>query len=211
LNTTNKTNEKHKKKQNALKIKQKKQTKNQKRLNTTKNKSITQNPGHILKGVGEKGMIFTLDAGIAFTIMLIGMLVFATTLANTAEKAGQNITNFELEEKALMIADTFVKNYDENNTLRGACIYDKDKKRILTNELSSKNIQTAKQAELERFFVKSITYKTKTKEKTIQFTQKENGETEMLENSIKECLTVKRFVLIDGEKGETFIQTCEAG
>jgi hypothetical protein len=208
LNTTNKTNKKKKK---TAKLKQKKRIKNQKNLNAAKNKLTTHFPGHLFGALKEKGMIFTLDAGIAFVIMLIGIIVFAATLANTAEKTKQNITNFELEEKALIIADSFVKNFDENNTLRGACIYDADKKRVRTNELSTKNIEQAKPLELENFFVKSITYKTKTLEKTIQFMQKENKKTKALKNNTEECLTVKRFALINGEKGEIFIQTCETG
>jgi hypothetical protein len=146
-------------------------------------------------------MIFSLDAMISFTIMLTGILLFVFALNNYATNAEQNITQFELEEKALLISDSFVKNFDETNTLRGACIYDSEKNRILTNELSLENIKKAKELQPGKIFTKSIEYKTQTKTGKITLSQKEG----------QNCISAKRFVLIEGEKGIIQILTCREG
>ena len=170
-------------------------------MNTTENKR-TQFAGHILGGPC-KGMIFSLDAGISFTILLISILVFVLMLNNYAQKAVQNTENFELEEKALMIADSFVKNFDENNPIRGAGIYDSEKKRVKTNELTLENIKKAKTISFSKIFVQKISYLTKTREEIFTI--------DTDKNQTKECITAKRFALIDGEKGIIQIQTCREG
>lgn len=151
--------------------------------------------------LNEKGIIFSLDAGISFTLVLIGMLVFAYTLNAYAESAEQITANFELEEKALMIADAMVKNSNTINPLLGACVYDADKKRVKTNELSSAEIKRANFVEFGKIFVKSINYETTSGKETITLTQKNS----------KNCITAKRFVLIDNKSGLIFIQTCREG
>ncbi|MEI7961756.1 MAG: hypothetical protein WCI04_05465 [archaeon] len=143
-------------------------------------------------------MIFSLDAAISFVIMLMCTLVFASVLAGNITQSKENIESFELEEKALMIADSLVKNYDQNNTTLGACIIDADKKRVLTNQISLANLLLAKKLIFEGIFVESITVKTKNLNKTIK-----------LENSnFETCISAKRFALIDGESATVEVKTC---
>jgi len=146
-------------------------------------------------------MIFSLDAGVSFTIILVGMLVFVFTLNGYAGSAEQSIINFELEEKALMIADAMVKNSNTPNPLLGACIYDSEKKRVRTNELSSAEIKRAQFMQFGKIFVKNIIYETNSGRENIALTQKTS----------ENCITSKRFALIDGGKGIIFIQTCREG
>ena len=172
-----------------------------KKIHKTKQKlNNTQNTGHFLPCTA-KGMIFTLDAGISFTIILLSVLLFAVTLNANAIKAEENISNFALEEKANLIADSFVKNFDENNTLRGACVYDPLKRRVKTNELRLANIKNANTIEFGKIFVKELEYTTQTQHEFITLNQK----------SSSKCITEKRFVLIDWEKGIILIKTCEEG
>jgi hypothetical protein len=133
--------------------------------------------------------------------MLISLVLFVFALNNYSDKAVQNIETFELEEKALLIADSFAKNFDKNNTLLGACIYDSDKKRVKTNEISSVNIQNSKSVIFGNIFVKSITYTKGSETKTLTLSTK---------NSV-DCISAKRFVLIDGEKAIIQILTCREG
>ncbi|VVB76519.1 Uncharacterised protein [uncultured archaeon] len=100
-----------------------------------------------------------------------------------------------------MIADSMVKNSNTTTPLLGACVYDFDKKRVKTNELSSAEIKKAAFAQYGKIFVKSISYETGAGKENILLTQK------ISEN----CITAKRFVLIEGEKGLIFIQTCRDG
>jgi hypothetical protein len=164
-------------------------------MNTTKTR--TQNAGHVYTS-NEKGMIFSLDASIAFTILLFGILLFANTLANNVQNAKENIKSIELAEKAIMIADSLVKNYDENNTLLGSCIIDLDKKRVKSNELSVENIRNAKPLKIDDIFVEKIKVQTSTLNETIFLEKKESNE----------CYNIKRFSLINGEKGIIEVRTC---
>ena len=154
-----------------------------------------------ITGKNERGMIFSLDAGISFTIVLVGMLVFVFTLNGYAQSAEKINANFELEEKALMIADAMVKNANAENPLLGACIYDAEKKRVKTNELSSSEIKRTRPAQFGKVFVQRISYEIGGKKETLVLDQKNTNN----------CATAKRFVLIDGEKGLIFIQTCRGG
>ncbi len=164
-------------------------------MNTTQTK--TQNAGHTLQ-VKEKGMMFSLDASISFIILLFGILLFVNSLSNNAQNVKDSIETFELEEKAIMIADSLMKNYDKNNTLLGSCIIDIEKKRVKSNELSIENIRKAKPIKLKDIFVEKIHFQTNLIEETITL---ENKKT-------KECYNVKRFGLINGEKGIVEVQTC---
>lgn len=148
--------------------------------------------------INSRGIIFSLDAGISFTITLVMTLLFATVLAQNAFSTETEIKNFELEEKAMLIVDSLVKNYDENNTLLGACILDIDKKRIKTNETSILNLNNAKPIPFGEIYVESITLKTNYLQKTFQI------ETRMS----TQCINVKRFALIDGEKRVIEVKTC---
>ncbi len=148
--------------------------------------------------MNSRGIIFSLDAGISFTITLVTTLLFATFLAQNAFSSENEIKNFELEEKAMLIADSLVKNYDENNTILGACILDIDKKRVRTNEISLSNLSSAKKLSFSEVYVENILIKTNSFQKTFQIETK----------SSVQCISVKRFVLIDGEKGIIEVKTC---
>ena len=145
-----------------------------------------------------RGIIFSLDAGISFTIVLVMALIFVTFLAQNASSTGKEIKNFELEEKAILIADSLVKNYDENNSTLGACILDNEKKRVRTNEISLSNLNNAKPLSLGEIYAESISIKTNSIQKTFQIETKKSIE----------CVSVKRFVLVDGEKGIIEAKTC---
>ena len=147
---------------------------------------------------GCRGIIFSLDAGISFTITLAMALIFATILAQNAASIENEIKNFELEENALFIADSLVKNYNENNTLLGSCVLDLEKKRVRTNEILLSNLSKAKAININEIYVESIFVKTSSLEKIFQLER---------ELSIN-CINVKRFVLIDGEKGIIGVKTC---
>lgn len=143
-------------------------------------------------------MIFSLDAAISFTIMLLCALVFAGMLNSMSQTAAKQLKSAELEEKALMIADSVVKNYDESNTLFGACITDTDKKRILTNQLSMENLRKVKAQNFGEISVESITVHTKVTNETITLEQ----------STSRNCITAKRFALINGEKGIIEVKVC---
>lgn len=145
-------------------------------------------------------MIFTTDAIISTIIILTATLVFSTTINANAIRQTELLKDFELEEKTLLIADAMVKNYDKNNPLLGACIFDSDKKRVLTNQLSLKRLEEAKQINSEKFFVKTITITKQNSTHKINLNE---------EDTKKHCLTAKRFALIENEKAIIQTTICE--
>ncbi len=146
----------------------------------------------------QKGQIFGIDAMIAFTIMLFCVLVFATSTANQSQKTQNNLLHYELEEKTFLIADSLVKNRDENNPLLGACIIDYDKKRVLTNQLDYTLLQNAKSAEFGDIYAKQITLEQNNNTQIIRLADKNSSE----------CITAKRFAKISGEKTIIGVTIC---
>jgi hypothetical protein len=138
----------------------------------------------------QKGQIFGIDAMISFAIMLFCVLIFVITLANQSQNTLNNLLDFELEEKAALISDSLVKNRDENNSLFGACLIDYDKKRVLENTIEKELLRKAKTAEFEGIFAKQITV-TQNKKTEIIILDKRNS---------AQCISIKRFVLIDMQK-----------
>ncbi len=151
----------------------------------------------------QKGIIFSTDAMLAFSITLLMILGFAIALGNYSERMSEKSESFFLEEKTFMVADSFVKNYNSENTMLGACIVDYEKKRVKSNWIDSTNFEEIKQVDINGFFVKEIVAKSNITEKT------PSEKHIFLDNfEGKNCLKVERFVLIDGEKAIIQIEGC---
>ena len=147
-------------------------------------------------GRKEKGAIFSLDAGIAFTLTLFSLLVFASALGNYSSQLISQENNIFLQEKTMMVADSLVKNYNAENSLLGACVIDADKKRTKSNELTFSNLANAKPFVVENFFVKKVSIPAKGFVKELDARQE------------AQCITVKRLVLVDGAKAIIEVEGC---
>jgi len=144
----------------------------------------------------DKGIIFATDAVIAFIVVLITLMVFSIMLGSESQSLASSSKDYFLEQKTLAVADALVKNSYKEGEI-GLCIFDAEKKRVLSNEINSVNIYKLAKIEQDNFFLKSISFSSpKRKEKRI-FEKKEG-----------ECIVAKRFVLIDGEKGMLFVEGC---
>lgn len=152
--------------------------------------------------LNEKGIIFSTDAVISFVIMLITILIFVLYLSNSVLKVERNIEQIELDQKAIFIIDSMIKNQNEENALLGACNYDPNKKRVLTNNLNYTQIKTnSKPVTIGNFFVKSL---------AITFTHTNQKETiNLSEKTSSECINVTRFALVDGLKAIIEVKTCK--
>ncbi len=146
----------------------------------------------------KKGAIFSIDALIAFTLTLLILLSFVQLTTNIFVQQKEQVKQFYLEEKTLMIADSLVKNRNLENSLLGACAADSDKKRITGNEIEEQLLLQAKPFELKEFFAKELKFETKGMTKIISLNNKES----------ENCLSAKRFALIDGEKSIIEIKGC---
>lgn len=148
----------------------------------------------IIHSINNKGAIFSLDALISFSITLVILLLFISTVTQNYSAQKENLLNYYLEEKTLMVIDSLVKNNNPENFLLGACITDTDKKRIKSNELSLLQLTNVKPFELKEFFVKQITWKDNVK----LLSEKESHN----------CITMQRFVLIDSERDIILLTGC---
>jgi len=169
-------------------------------MNTT-NKTKSKKNKKILC-LNEKGIIFSTDVIISFVIMLFTILIFILFLSNTFLSEKRKIEQIELDEKAMFLIDSMVKNQNEENSILGACNYDATKKRVLTNNLNYTQIKTnSKPITFGDFFVKSITitFTTTTQKETINLSEKNS----------KNCISVKRFTIIDGLKAIIEMKTCK--
>jgi hypothetical protein len=133
----------------------------------------------------KKGMIFSIDSLVAFVILLIALMGFVFMLDSYERRVVESAKFFYLEEKTIMAADSFVKNYSNKNALFGSAIFSPDKKRILNNELNNQN-NFLEYSEKNGFFVKRVSV----------------GKKVLFENQTesKNCVTVKRFVLFESQK-----------
>jgi len=152
--------------------------------------------------LNQKGIIFSIDATISFVIALISILIFVLYLSNIVLSEERNIEQIELDQKAIFIADSMVKNQNSDNALLGACNYDIDKKRVITNNLNYTQIKTnSKPITIGNFFVKNI---------VITFVNTNQKETIILsEKNSNNCTNVKRFALVDNFKAIIEVKTCK--
>jgi hypothetical protein len=152
--------------------------------------------------MNNKGIIFSTDTTISFILALFTLLIFTLFLSNIILAQEREIKQTELDEKALFMADSLVKNQNEENATLGACFYDSDKKRVLTNSIDYITLKTnSKQVETGNFFVKQI---------KIKFIKTNQIEViKLSEQSSNECTTVKRFTLINNEKSTTEVTVCK--
>lgn len=140
------------------------------------------------------GAMFSIDALLAFVILLFAVLSFTITLSNYSENILLSSKQFYLEEKTILVADSFVKNHSLQNGLLGSAILDSDKKRIRANELSTLNFQSFNDYNAGIFYINRV-----------------YSENELIYDSglkSESCFSVKRFVLSDGQKKIVTYQGC---
>ena len=178
--------QKTKNKKNTKKTKPKKDQKENKytKIRYTNNSSKIRHK----KNNSEKGFFFTTDVIVAFVIVLFSLLVFSLSLSNNFNLKTQNEIDKFLEEKTIFLADAFIKNYNEKNSMTGACFFDEEKRRVRSNEINSALFSNIKSLNLETFFVKEI--KIINSSKIIYLANKNS----------KKCLSVRRMALVDGIK-----------
>lgn len=152
----------------------------------------------IITQINRKGIIFSFDTMLAFLIIVFSIFFSIQFISINFEEKKEEIKNYYLSEKVLLIADSLIKNNNPKNYLLGSAIIDLDKKRIISNELKREHLINAKGFELEDFFIKEISWENLEEIKKIKLSEKES----------KNCFTSKRFVLIDEKKSIIEIKGC---
>ena len=147
--------------------------------------------------IHNKGFIFYTDVMIATILLLFAITCLIFFINNNTNFAITNTESNYLESKTIFVADSFIKNLNPTNTMLGACKHDLDKKRILSNQLSILNFVNIKPLNLDDFFIKEIIVENIIKTKI--FSQEKNS---------NNCITIKRFVLVEGIKSKIYFTGC---
>ena len=153
--------------------------------------------------ITSKGGIFSIDLLAAFLLasaLLVLILDFQSGILFSSQ---ESLKGFEVSEKALMLADSLVKNFDENNALLGSAFFDSGKRRVVSNLLDYSSLKTARPAEFSNVSVVELSIQKKNSAKEVVFSKKGfEG---------KNCISVKRFVILNfsKEKALAGVVACE--
>ncbi len=145
--------------------------------------------------ITNKGIINSIDSLFSFVIISIMLLLILLTFSRITEKQLEDNKRKELELYAIYLADSLVKNSDENG-LTGIAYFDKEKHRVKSNEIEEEKITGLKNNEM----IYSAWIKEKNGEEK-KFFEKGSGK--------KECVSVERPVLIHNRVVLFGVKTCE--
>jgi len=147
----------------------------------------------------QKGFVFSMDFMLAFVVLLLMAYFCLLVIEEKVSKRAVFLKNTELESSAVFLADSMVKNFDENNSFYGIAFFDSEKHRAKSNEISSKRIVFPDE-NFSDFFVREIS-----------ITFKAGGSKILFDGnfSAKNCFSVERFVLFDSKKSKLGVLVCE--
>lgn len=145
--------------------------------------------------ITSRGAVLSIDAMFAILVLFAIMVVGFWQLGHSAEKQKHEIKRIQLENDAIFLADSLVKNFDLN-ALLGIAVFDVEKKRVKSNEIMEKRI-----AELQKnplIFGSWLKEKNGT-QKT--FFSKNTGK--------KECIAIERLVMSEKRRALFGVVVCE--
>ncbi|MBN2067421.1 MAG: hypothetical protein JW744_03065 [Candidatus Diapherotrites archaeon] len=146
-----------------------------------------------------KGFVFSLDLAVSFTAMLLMALLLLMHLGIAGEKQEIEFRQMELNRTALFLADSIVKNSNPEKPALGSAAFDKERARVLANELDAGLLGEIQEMEKNGFFIASISLKEiGGSEKTVF--SKPAG---------KNCTALDRIVSAQGRIAKMAVQLCE--
>lgn len=146
----------------------------------------------------QKGFVFSFDLMIAFIAVLSASFIAISLISSNIEKQASFIEENELKTHAIFLADSIVKNSDENNSFYGMALFDSEKHRVKSNEISPKFIE--KEPPLSgKFFIREISAEFKNGVVKKIFEKNLEG---------KNCIAIERFVLLEGKKAKLNLAVC---
>ena len=136
--------------------------------------------------MGEKGMLFSLDAAIACMIMLTALLITIAWLGGAAGREIARAEEFEREHFAAALAEAIVKNRDEADPSRGAAYFSAEKNRVEANVLDEALLRKISGRKFGKYSLVAA-YERGGGEKKYYFGDGARG-----------CIVVERFAVIKG-------------
>jgi len=150
------------------------------------------------KSLNAKGFVFSLDAGIAFTIA-IGVLFLALfAMEQSTKESIISEKNFELWKNTVFLADAIVKNNSPEQSVLGSAVFDSEKQRVKSNEIDLQLLEKASEIENKEFELKKISLVFRDANRVFfeRHTDKKN------------CLAVERIVLVQGKIARLVLEGC---
>ena len=145
-------------------------------------------------GIAGKGFVFSLDLAIAFIAMLLMLSLMLSQLEILKNREIADIERVELQRNAFFAVDSMAKNRDLERPLLGLALYDKEKHRVLSNEIDTMLLEKAKPVLFESFFISSVSL----------------GEIEkVFEEQGEKCIAASRLVLANEKKEMLEAVVCE--
>ncbi len=148
--------------------------------------------------ITDKGFVFSLDLVVAFIAMLLMASLMLAHIEMQIEAEKDLVEKAMLEHKTVFLLDSLVKNNDLERPLLGSAQFNKEKHRVLANELDLALFSKAEYFERENFFAAKAGIRKRYSNKTVF--EVEAG---------KRCLALDRIVLEGGEIALVEAVICE--
>lgn len=145
-----------------------------------------------------KGFAFSVDLATAFIAMLLMLSLMLNQAESIKEANAKGLEKLSLQERAVFTADAMVKNRDKKNPLAGTALEDREKHRVLQNEIDLQLLQKAKPGPAGDYTVNRLSIATGQKVREIFST--EQG---------KNCIGLDRIALAEGEIAKLEVTVCE--
>ena len=147
----------------------------------------------------ENGFVFSLDAGIAFVLAACIIALSLNAIAQSTREKIASEKEFELWKNTVFIADSLVKNNYSENSLLGSAVFDLEKHRVKSNEISLELLQKVSEIANKEFELKQVKVVFQNLEEQIVF--QENTEK-------RNCIAVERIALVEGQIAKIGVVGC---
>jgi hypothetical protein len=157
---------------------------------------------NLFNGRQAKGFVISFDASFtAFILFCMVFLLCSKAFSSISFSSGAN-ANLFLQEKALFISDSFVKNSNPENYFLGSAFYDSAKKRIISNKIDSFAVSklSSQSYLLSGIKVSSLSFQN-------PYTHSQISKP-VFSYETKNCVVVKRFVLFNEQKTLVELKIC---
>lgn len=153
--------------------------------------------------ITSKGSVFSIELFFAFIVCCLILAFAFRSEALLLFDNSQAIKQAFLEEKALMLADSLVKNHSLEQPLKGSAFFDSEKHRVVSNLIDYSLLSSAGPASFGNIGVFELSLQRKGSRPEIIFSNPlPSGN----------CVSVKRFVVLEGsfEKALAGVVVCES-
>jgi hypothetical protein len=143
--------------------------------------------------MGRTGFAFSLDLTVAFVAMLLMLSLMFTQLNLVKEEQLAGLEKLSLQERAIFLIDSMVKNRNLQQPFLGSALYDPEKHRILQNQLDPEILLNAREADFGKFSVSRPSF---------------TGN-RVVSAGARNCISLDRIVLIEGMVSKVEVTVCE--